>query len=484
MRQLTLFSANSSADATGDVILHVDGAYAHVVRASPRLEAYLHSLLSYQDRSLIFNRRYYGPTSFSCYDRTKKQFWAGLVPHVVQNLSEQGYQCNVKHLIDQVQPEITDLPDWLYAHQIEAIQTMWANSRGIISAPTGSGKTIAVAYYVRGFPSSKILVTVPTATLMDKTVDELHKVLNQPIGQVGDGRADWQRVTVGLVRSLIKYQAELQSVDICVRDEAHGSSCESHARLAALMPNLKASWGVTATPWRSDGKDMVMYGVLGPLRYAVTPEELKTRRVILQPTYYQVPVDCPQVPAKGNKPPVDVVYDKSLVHNDLRNELIVELALAYLNSAHRAGPLLILVKQIDHGHIIQHKFQQHGAAIPFAHGGTPQDERLVFLDQLRANQLPALIASSIFNEGEDIKPLSVLIIASGGGNQRIFTQQVGRVLRTSPGKTKALVIDFADQEAHYLKFHSRKRLNFLNALYPNCGLVVTKERVLKELVNF
>ena len=61
------------------------------------------------------------------------------------------------------------------------------------------------------------------------------------------------------------------------------------------------------------------------------------------------------------------------------------------------------------------------------------------------------------DEGLDIPSLRAVVLASGGKSETRALQRVGRALRTAPGKTEAIVVDFFDN-APYLKEHSMARL--------------------------
>jgi len=52
------------------------------------------------------------------------------------------------------------------------------------------------------------------------------------------------------------------------------------------------------------------------------------------------------------------------------------------------------------------------------------------------------IASVIFDEGIDCRPLDTLILAGGGKSATRSLQRIGRILRPYEGKTKAIAVDF------------------------------------------
>jgi superfamily II DNA or RNA helicase len=67
-----------------------------------------------------------------------------------------------------------------------------------------------------------------------------------------------------------------------------------------------------------------------------------------------------------------------------------------------------------------------------------------------------IIASSIFDEGVDVRPLSALILAGSGKSQTRALQRIGRVIRSYEGKKDAIIIDFFD-DIKYMRKHSQAR---------------------------
>ena len=81
---------------------------------------------------------------------------------------------------------------------------------------------------------------------------------------------------------------------------------------------------------------------------------------------------------------------------------------------------------------------------------------------MRSGEANITIASTIFDEGVDCRPLDGLILAGGGKSPTRALQRVGRVLRpyTYPNgrvKQQAMVVDFMDK-CRYMEKHSKRRL--------------------------
>lgn len=145
------------------------------------------------------------------------------------------------------------------------------------------------------------------------------------------------------------------------------------------------------------------------------------------------------------------VYSEAIVNNDYRNSLIKNVAENMIESGRQ---VLILVKQIDHGNILEELIPNS----KFIHGSSSRDVRKQHLDYMREGGSHVTIASVIFDEGIDVKPLDGLILAGSGKSSTRALQRIGRVIRKYEGKEDAFVVDFYDN-VKYLKNHSKKRKN-------------------------
>lgn len=66
------------------------------------------------------------------------------------------------------------------------------------------------------------------------------------------------------------------------------------------------------------------------------------------------------------------------------------------------------------------------------------------------------IASVIFDEGIDCRPLDSLILAGGGKSPTRALQRIGRILRPYENKIDAIAVDFMDV-CKYMQGHSQRR---------------------------
>lgn len=211
-------------------------------------------------------------------------------------------------------------------------------------------------------------------------------------------------------------------------------------------------YGLSATPWRDMGDDLLIDACFGRPIVDISASFLIKQGYLIQPEIYFLHVDnmkdCPYSSYAK-------IYQHALKENPLRNEWIAKLAMKY----YQAGRLpLILVKHIDHGKLLQKMIPDS----VFVHGGISGKKRKQHLDLMRERKSPITLSTNIFDEGVDIKPLDTILLAGSGKSQTRALQRIGRILRPWPDitnnvKKSVVAVDFWDH-VDYLDEHSAKRM--------------------------
>ena len=482
--------------------IQFNGAFAWLKGVDETLRHQLVNLLSWKDLHTAYlikqrNHTWLDPYN-CCYDIATDSFATGLIPRVVNLLEELNYdfcyQCDYPYL----EPDDVPLPSWAWDHQRETVKHTLQYHRNITEAATGSGKTSSAAFIFSQFPKARCLITVPSVNLLYNNKRTLERILDEPIGEVGDGKCNWQRVTVGIINSLSKhctgkYQSQLAEQQVFIVDECHGGSSKSYQDLSSVCINTAYRCGLSATAYRNDGADLVLEGVTGPKTLIIPPSVMAELNIIHSPDGYFIEVPDQKLRYTGwqersyegkkyevyttpnGKPDPDEVYDLSIVHNEYRNLLGLEILQRYLTSKERGGNALIIVQALKHGHILQTLAKEKGIDVLFIDGTVKGKQRMEVLDDFRSGKLDCLIASSILNQGEDLPLLELMINIAGRSNRLINTQRVGRPIRVdkSGKKKKSIIVDFYDLEHHYLINHSKKRMQLMNELFANKARVVS-----------
>jgi len=89
-------------------------------------------------------------------------------------------------------------------YQLLTIDRSEKFTRGILCMATGSGKTATVSRLIGKLQVYPFIFFVLTKDLMDQACDTLSSCLNVPIGRIGDGQADIQKISVCTIQTAIR----------------------------------------------------------------------------------------------------------------------------------------------------------------------------------------------------------------------------------------------------------------------------------------
>ena len=99
---------------------------------------------------------------------------------------------------------------------------------------------------------------------------------------------------------------------------------------------------------------------------------------------------------------------------------------------------------VEHSQKICEAFRQAGYNAFHCDSDTNKTDRLKALQSLNNPEKPTIVTNcNIFAVGVDVPKLEVCILARPTQSEILYIQQVGRALRISPGKKKAIIIDHA-----------------------------------------
>lgn len=248
----------------------------------------------------------------------------------------------------------------------------------------------------------------------------------------------------------------MDSVKVMIGDEIHHAKSDTWYTSLSMCGNAVIRVGLTGTV---DKKDKMgwqrLQALFNQITIKVSNEYLIERGISSKPTIRLVPIQEPRdLELVGN---YQEAYKRGIVENDVRNEMVSKLAVAYKKQ--RPGGILISVREIDHGNRILELLRAEGLDADFIHGGSDDTHRTGMLDKFSKGQLDILLASTIIDEGVDVKSIGCMILAAGGKSMRQLLQRIGRGLRLNgiDGNT-VIVFDFYDQTNKYLLDHSHERL--------------------------
>ena len=305
---------------------------------------------------------------------------------------------------------------------------------------TGVGKTITAATDAKAV-GGRTLFLVNALKLASQAKETFAKVWSEAtLGEYTGSQKDMtQTVIFATVQSISKDLEKFSPTDFdyLIVDKCHHAAANTYQKIFTYF-HPKFILGLTATPERSDGEDM-----LELFQNVAHKMDLKTavERGVL------VPIRCIRV--KTNIDLTDVringiKYNSQDLESKLfipeRNQLIVDTYLKYVNGK----KTVIFCASVDHAAEIAKLLRDSGVKAEAVSGRDRVEVREKILKDYETGSTNVLCACDLLNEGWDSPHTTVLFMARPTMSKTIYLQQLGRGTRRCPGKEDLLVVDFVD----------------------------------------
>ena len=294
-----------------------------------------------------------------------------------------------------------------------ALHAIRARKRAVVSAIMGSGKSVLIAE-VCASGRGRVVVTVPTVALVDQIAETIDARCPGEVGRFyTHAKEAHKRVTLCCLPSLadLVAHADFTPPALWIADECHKTESaqvlDSHTAL-----NPTAAIGFSATAFKADHKreltlwdcEIYAYGVARAL-------------------------------ADGVIVPFDVVaWNGAEVSVDDACESMIK-------AARGEGPGLCNAVSIDDAEAYALRLTKAGIPSAAVHSRQSREQTKAVLNRLRDGELACVVHVNMLSEGVDLPWLRWLCMRRPIGSRVRFCQEVGRVLRAFPGKSRALLLD-------------------------------------------
>lgn len=390
-----------------------------------------------------------------------------------------GLDENVKYIaykdfipwLDRVRPAYPDLNEFgkkyfscqdarLRPYQQDVkdkIFTLWKSEKNVmLQMPTGAGKTILFSSVINDIikvPDSKILIIAHRKELLEQISSHLSKY-NIEHGIISSNRKRCleKRVQVASIQTLThKNNEEITKSfvpNFIVIDEAHHTLAKTYDQLWKLYP-LSWKLGVTATPCRINGAPFTNH--FSELISSLSVKELIEKGFLSDYTFYTENPDSDLYKAILSIKKKSSTGDYRI--NDLLQNLNVErhvkkLVLSYSTYANGLKGIVYCIS-IEHAHNICEAYKNIGVVAEYIDSKTPKTEREQIVQDFKDGKIQVLVNVDIFSEGFDCPDVEFIQMARPTWSLSKYMQQVGRGLRTSPGKDKTIILDNAGMYARF-----------------------------------
>jgi superfamily II DNA or RNA helicase len=319
--------------------------------------------------------------------------------------------------------------------------------RAFYVVATGLGKTViaaTVARYLWDRGCRRILVLCHATDLALQLEQGFWSQIKKevPTSVFFDGLPprDTEGISFGLYQSLYGYLPGIEPnrFDVVIVDEAHHALAHG---FRTCLEHLKPKFliGMTATPWRGDGKSLNT--VFGEAIEKVSLVDGMAMGYLSKVDYR---ILCDNVDWSN----MENVSKQNLSIRDLNKRLFLpqrdEAVISEIQRVVNDTPnprIAIFSPSIEHSNRFSNMLS--AAGIPCAAlSRVDKAERRRRLLAFTSGTYMAVSAVDVMNEGIDIPDVNILVFLRATHSRRIFVQQLGRGLRLSEGKEKVIVLDF------------------------------------------
>lgn len=314
-------------------------------------------------------------------------------------------------------------------------QTVKSDKSTLIQIPTGGGKTFIAKHIIMDLINhynQQVLFVAPKIVLMEQTMEEFKGLRPQII----HGNRKFDKNHHLFISTIQTASRRELNPDVIIIDEIHyGFDGKMIEKLIKDKENVRII-GLSATPYDKNGrvlngfnlildkydmKYMIKHIFLVPLKsYVLTRPNLKNVKVIAGD------YDLKQLG--------EVVCDNNTILE------IVQTTKEFINNSKKT---IVFAVDIAHAELLSKAYEAEGFRTKALHSNLTKDEINKILNDFKNgyNNIKILVSVLMLTTGFDVPDTDCAVIARPTKSQNLYKQMVGRVLRTAPNKTNAILLD-------------------------------------------
>ena len=351
--------------------------------------------------------------------------------------------------------------------KLEAERNVRGNFRNLVVAATGTGKTVISAFDYKRFcrenPQSpcRLLFVAHREEILKQSLYTFRGVLKDAnfgemfVGAYKPESIEHLFISIQTFNSQdFTEKTRPDFYDYIIVDEFHHAAAPTYQKLLTYY-KPKILLGLTATPERMDGKNILEYfgnRIAAEIRL---PEAID--RKLLSPFQYFGVTDVVDLNdlkwSRGgyDKGDLERVYTFSGIVAERRADMIIQAILRYVTDIDEVKGLGFCVS-VEHSKFMAKYFNAHGIPSISLDGGSSEEDRNTAKLRLVKGEIRFIFVVDLYNEGVDIPEVNTVLFLRPTESLTVFLQQLGRGLRLAEGKECLTVLDFIGQ--------ANKRYNF------------------------
>lgn len=444
---------------------------------SPDQEEALKDKLSYNDRKALFawqkfkNNKYFAK-KFSDeefkerLDKLKSSIsknlmgvmqgkvvtYSGLLARVGDILPSYNYSDLVK-FPERELIAFDKIPPAMRYYQADALKVMLETKHAALSICTGGGKSLIILNLAKEI-GLKTTIFCPSTSIANQLYIDLSRAFGKKnVGLFGDGSKEFNKLfTVAIAKSLINikkgtpaYEA-LSASKVAIVDESHMVATETQkAIMLGLLKDAPYRFFLSATQFRSDGSDLLLEGITGPVVYDYPIQQAIEEGFLAKPTFYILETEYGSKISYSD--PLKIL-NEGVYKNRKLHEAAAKIANKYLKLGKK---VMVMIDRVDQFKLLVNHFDRKPG---FAYGNLTKAQKKVIpeyyhkmkteevVEDFNNGVIDLMVGTTAISMGTDTRPVDVLINLQGGRSEVKFMQLLGRATRKVPGKESFIFIDF------------------------------------------
>ena len=342
------------------------------------------------------------------------------------------------------------------------------HTRNLVVAATGTGKTVIAAFDYKRFRAenrgqiNRLLFVAHREEILKQSISCFRGVLRDPnFGDIltGNYRPEQLNYLFASIQSInskdFVHRFPPNYYDFIIVDEFHKAAAESYQDLLTYF-KPKILLGLTATPERMDGADILKYFDGNHIAAEIRLPEAIERQLLCPFHYYGIDDGTDLRSLKWSRggyeeSELDNIYVFSTNAAKKRAELIINSIPRYVES-HTSVKCIGFCVSIAHAEFMAKFFNDKKIPSMALSSKSSEEERSLARHRLESGEINYIFVVDLYNEGVDIPDVNMVMFLRPTQSLTIFLQQLGRGLRVSDGKEFLTVLDFIGQSNKKYRF--------------------------------
>lgn len=318
------------------------------------------------------------------------------------------------------------------------------SDKALIVLPSGIGKTYLSAFDTLRVNPKHILYISHRNEIIEQASEsfiKIHNLSEDKIGFINEYKKQFDKKIVFATIQSLSIKKNLDKIkpkhfDYVIIDEYHHIACPSYVKVVKYL-KPKYLLGLTATPFRFDGKNIMKF-IDNNTIFEMSIQEGIKNKLLVPFVYYGLwdNIDYSDIKWQGNKYK-ESDLDKKLIIKKRNNQIVKEFK--KICGKRQTIGFCVSVNHIKKMVKIFNKSGIPSAEISYK---IKYKDRKKIIRDFRNNKYQVLFTRDIFNEGVDFPEVESLLFLRPTFSKTVFLQQLGRGLRIKKGKKNVVILDF------------------------------------------